>query len=174
MKRLLFVFLVVLSVFSVACCGSSSGLSKSERNARKAAEEAMYVKAIKDRDFTLEITQIIPHGFPSRTSQAEYYLTVKGDVVNTRLPYMGDSHYAVMGGEDISIVFEKEKVSFMQDFSDERKGEYRYSFTGCAERGSWKITLQLYNNGRAHIGCFSPLRGTMSYVAEIKLPSENE
>lgn len=174
MKRLLFVLLVVVSVFSVTCCGSSSGLSKSERIARKAAEEALYTKAITDRDFKLEITQIIPHGFPSRTSQAEYFLTVKGDIVNTRLPYMGDSHYAVMGGEDISIVFENEKVSINQDFSDAQKGEYRYSFIGCAERGSWKITLQLYNNGRAHIGCFSPLRGTMSYVAEIKLPSEDE
>ena len=174
MKRLLIIMVAVLSALSFAGCGSTSSLSQSEKKARKAAEQAMYVKAITERNFELEVTQIIPHGFPSRTSQAEYFMTVKDDVVNTRLPYMGDSHYAVMGGEEISIVFDNEEVAIKQDFSDAQKGEYRYAFTGCAEKGSWQITLQLYDNGRAHIGCFSPSRGSMSFIAEIKLPSNNE
>lgn len=171
MKRFLSAAAILAASLLFFSCGSAT---RAQRAAQDAAERARYEKAIIDRDFELEVTQIIPRGFPSRSSQSEYFLKVDGDIVNTRLPFFGDAHFAVIGGEEISIVFENEKVVFYQDFSESAKGEYRYSFTGPNSKGSWTVILQLYDNGNAHIGCSSPTRGSMSFNAKINLPQNDE
>ena len=174
MKRILYLAVAVAFAVSLCSCGAVSKSERAARKAEQAAEEARIAKAIVDRNFNLEITQIMPVGYPSRSSQAEYYMYVRKDVVDTRLPFIGDSHYAAFGGTEISIVFDKEKVQFIEDFSDSKKGEYRYTFKGCYQNGSWTVILQLYSNGRAHIGCSSPNRGDMTYFADIIIPEENE
>lgn len=163
--------MLVAMLFS-ASCGSSSSLSRSERKAQEEAEKAAYIKAIKERNFDLDITQIIPKGFPSTISTGEYYMTVRGDVVNTRLPFRGSINTTMIDGQELSIVFDDMKVEMRSDFSDEKSGEFRYQFAGKPSDGSWVVTLQLYDNGKAHIGCQSASRGSMSYIANIIIPEK--
>ena len=156
-------------------CGALSPASKAARAAEKEAERAAFVNALENCDFILEVTTIIPRGFPSKTSTAEYRLRLDGDVVTTRLPFIGESREAVYGGTDeISIVFDKEKVQVMKDFSDSAKGEYRYQFQGGKGPGKWIITLQIYDNGNASIGAAGSGGKYMSYFANLILPDKDK
>ena len=167
-RNLLFFSLIGMLL---ASCGASS---KAARSAEKEAERQAIVQALENCDFVLEITQIIPRGFPSRTSTGEYTLKLEGDVVTTRLPFFGTSHEAQYGSDEISIVFDKEKVQVTKDFSDaEKKGEYRYQFKG-GKNGPWTVTLQIYDNGAANIGCSGPGGKYMSYFANVRIPDKNE
>jgi len=153
---------------SLVSCGAMGAASKAE----KEAERAAIVQAIENQHFVLDITRIIPRGFPTRTSTGEYQLLLDGDVVTTRLPFLGESREAVYGGiDEISIVFEKEKVAVSRDFSNAGKGEYLFQFSGGKSREKWIVTLQLYDSGYANIGCSSGSK-YMSYIANILIPED--
>ena len=175
LQRLLF---WALAVMVVSSCGASYQENKAQRAAAKAAERAAIVKAIEDADFILEVTQILPKGYPSRISSGEYNLTLKDNVVTTRLPYIGVSHEATFGGaDDISIVFDKEKVQLYRDFSKvSSKGEYIYWFTGGRGTGkeTWTVTLSIFDSGSASINCGSSGGRAMGYFANLVVPAKDE
>ena len=166
------IFLMAAVILPVSC-GSSLQATRVQRQAEEQAYMEAVSQAIEKGDFVLDIKQIIPRGFPSRTSTGEYTLKLKDNVVNTRLPYFGESRTATLGGEEISIVFEKEKVALQRDWSDAAKGEYRYMFKGGKGQEKWTVILQLYDSGKAHIGCSSSGGRYMSFIADI-VPPEPE
>lgn len=172
MKTLRNILYFALIGMLLASCGASSNAA---RSAEKEAERQAIVQAIENCDIILDITQIIPRGFPSRVSSGEYQLRLEGDVVTTRLPFFGTSHEAQYGGTDeISIVFDKEKVQLAKDFSDAaKKGEYRFQFKG-GKSGPWTVTLQIYDNGSASIGCAGTGGKYMSYFANLRIPEKND
>lgn len=137
---------------------------------QSAQERDELTEAIEQADFILNITEITPLGFPSRTSSGEFSLRLKGNVVNTRLPFIGRSDLMAFSDDDISIVFENEKVKLKKDLSKVSRGEYIYEFKGGKGLDKWTVRLQLYNNGRAYVKCMSESGRTMDYVAEILIP----
>ena len=175
MKTLKKFLILFLSLLAISSCGASYQASRAERKAEKEAERLAMVQALENADFILEITRIIPRGFPSKVSTGEYKLRLQGDVVTTRLPFIGVSHEATYGGVDeISIVFDKEKVVLVTDFTDRAKGEYRYRFTGGNGKDKWTLTLQVYDNGTASISGVTSGGRYMSYFANLVLPKPNE
>lgn len=162
--------LLLTACLLLNACGAASPAARAEEEARRVATAT----AIEKGDFLLDITQIIPRGYPSRSSTGEYTLRLKDGVVTTRLPFLGESRMPVFGGvDDISIVFDGEKVDLRRDFSDAGKGEYRYQFQSGGQ-DAWTVTLQLYDNGRAYIGCNSRSGRTMSFIANVLLPEDDE
>lgn len=175
MKNMQKVLILILSALTICSCGASYQAARAQRNAEKEAERAAIAQALENADFILEVTRIIPRGFPSRISTGEYQLRLEGNVVTTRLPFFGVSHEAAYGGvDDISIVFEKEKVTLLKDFSNGAKGEYRYQFTGGKGKDKWTVNLQVYDNGSANIGCTTTGGRYMSYFANLVLPQPHE
>ena len=170
MKKFRIILILLAACLIAGSCGSFSKASRAERE----AERQLCAQAITAGNFVLDITQIIPRGFPSRTSTGEYALRLKDGVVDTRLPFIGESRTATYGSVDeISIVFDSEKVDLHKDFSNAAKGEYRYTFQGGKGQDKWTVYLQLYDNGRANINCTSRTGRYMSYLANILVP-ENE
>ena len=170
MKTLTNTIILLIACLPLVSCGSLSMASRAQRQAEEKAMKAEITEAIEKGDFVLDIKQIIPRKFPSRTSTGEYALRLKDNVVTTRLPYIGESHTATLGGKEISIVFEKEKVSLQRDWSEASKGVYRYMFKGGKGIEKWTLTLQLYDNGKAQINCSSSGGRYMSYIADILIP----
>lgn len=161
---------VALAAMLIASCGPYSKLSEEQRVVVDEALRKAYVRAIEKPDLKLEITQIIPQGMPSKISTGEFTLRLEGDVVTTRLPFIGVSHQPMYAGVDeISIVFDEEKVDLKKDFSKAKKGFYKYEFKGGEGYYKWEITLNLYDNGKATIDCHCTDGRSMNYYADIVL-----
>ena len=173
MKSIRTLFYLVLAMVALSSCGASYQEAKARRAAEKEAERQAFIQALQNCDFTLEITRIIPKGYPSRESTGEYKLRLEKDVVTTRLPFLGESREAAYGGDEISIVFNKEKVALVKDFADADKGEYRYQFRGGEGVGKWTVVIQVYDNGSAMIGCTGSGSRYMSYYANLVLPKKD-
>lgn len=174
LQRLLF---WALTALLVASCGTAYQENRQRRAAEKAAEHAAIVRAIEAGDFILDVTQIIPRGFPSRTSTGEYQLRLEGDVVTTRLPFLGVSYQAPNYGDndDLSIVFEKERVTVYRDDSKvASKGEYCFQFKGGKGQHPWTVTLYVFDSGAATIQCSNTGSRYMSYHANLVIPVKNE
>ena len=167
LEKLLFVAVAAMMIVS---CGPYSKLSKEQQNAVDQKVQAAYVKAIEKPNLKVEVTEIIPVGMPTKHTNGEFTLTLQGNVVDTRLPFLGVSHEPHMGGVDeIAIVFDDEKVDLQKDFSKSEKGEYSYKFKGGEGYYKWEVKLQLYDNGTAYIDCNCEDGRTMHFVANIVL-----
>jgi hypothetical protein len=166
-ERLLFVAIAAMLLVS---CSPYSKLSKEQQTVVDEKVKAAYVRAIEKPDLRLEVTRIIPQGMPSKTSNLEYSLTLEGNEVNARLPFIGVSREPHYGGVDeISIVFDHEKVDLQKDFSKAKKGEYIYKFKGGEGYYKWEVKLELYDNGTAYIDCDCADGRSMNYMANITL-----
>ena len=166
-EKLLFVAVVAMLL---ASCTPYARLSKEKQAAVDQKIQAAYVRAIEKPDIRLEVNRIIPSGMPSKSSNGEFSLTLKGNEVDTRLPFIGVSHEPHMGGVDeIAIVFDHEKVDLQKDFSKAEKGEYCYKFKGGEGFYKWEVKLELYDNGNAYIDCNCDDGRTMNFIANIVL-----
>ena len=170
MKNIERLLLVVLAAVLTVSCGPYSKLSKEQQTVVDAKVQAAYVRAIKKPDIKLEITQIIPIGMPTKYTNGEFTLTLEGNEVDTRLPFIGVSHEPRMGGvDDIAIVFDHEQVELKSDFSKADDGEYRYTFKGGEGFSKWEVTLNLYDSGSAYVVCNCQDGRMMKYMANIVL-----
>ena len=170
MKTIERLLLVALAAILAVSCGPYSKLSKEQQEKVDKKVQAAYVRAIKKPDVTLEITQIIPIGRPTKFTNGEFRLTLEGNEVDTRLPFIGVSHEPHMGGiDELAIVFDHEKVDLKSDFSKADKGEYKYMFKGVEGFNKWDMTLRLYDNGVAYIDCSCQDGRLMNYIADINI-----
>jgi len=170
MKKLETLLFVAVAAILVAACGPYSKLSEEQQKAVDKKLQAAYVRAIEKPDVTVMITQLIPRGLPAKTTNVSYKLTLKGDVVDTRLPFIGTSHTPTYGGADeISVVFDDEKVDLQKDFSKADKGQYIYKFKGGEGFNKWEMTLELYDDGNARIDANCTDGRSMSYYGNIVL-----
>ena len=170
MKTIERLMLVALAAILTVSCGPYSKLSKEQQTVVDKKVQAAYVRAIKKPDVTLDITQIIPIGMPTKFTNGQFELTLEGNEVTTRLPFMGVSHGPRMGGiDEISIVFDHEKVDLKSDFSKADEGEYIYKFKGGDGFDKWDMTLRLYDNGTAYIDATCQDGRMMKYIADINL-----
>lgn len=174
MKSIKLLCFIALAAVLTTSCGASYQESKQRRAAAHEAERQAMVNALENCDFVLDITAIIPRGYPSRVTTGEYKLTLKNDVVDTRLPFIGDSHEAAYGNDELSIVFKNEKVNVIKDFADASKGEYRYQFKGGEGPSKWTVSIRAYDNGAAAISCSNTGGRFMSYNANVVIPDNNE
>lgn len=161
MKHLMKGLTAILAVLLISSCGAAYQQTK--------AEKAALVIALRNSNFNLDVTQIIPVGFPSKNTMGEYSLSLQGNIVDTRLPYIGVSHSPHFGDDDISIVFDKEEVDVKTDFSKASKGEYSYRFKGGKGIDPWTVQLTVFDNGTAYIDCYSDEGRAMHYYANVTL-----
>lgn len=171
MKKLQTVLYVIVALFLF----SPSLSAQEEKTAQQIETEKKMLEAIKSQHFGLQITQIYPRDLPSIESSGEYVLLMEGDVVSTRLPYIGSAGGIMIDGEDLSIVFDKEEVEVKQDFSKwESDGEAVLSFSGSTQSTRWDVKLRIFVNGQVKIDCTSPRRGYMSYEANFVILKQDE
>lgn len=170
MKNIERLLLVALAAILTVSCGPYSKLSKEQQSVVDSKVQSAYVRAIKKPDVKLDITQIVPVGLPTKFTNGEFRMTLEGNEVTARLPFIGTSHEPHMGGiDDISIVFDHEKVDLTSDFSKAGEGEYKYKFKGGDGYYKWEITLRLYDNGTAYIDCTCQDGRMIKYIADITL-----
>ena len=172
MKNIRTVLIFLLAGLILSSCGTSN---RAERKAAKEAERQAIVATLEQCNFDLEITRILPRGYPSRQTLGEYKLSLKDGVVDTRLPYIGDSYSATIGGEEISVVFNKEKVTVLKDFSlAASQGKYLYQFKGGEGHYKWTVDIQIFDSGSATITCSCSDGRFMGYYANLVLPNGDE
>lgn len=167
MKKIITLIASAITILGIASCSVP-------RTAEEiAATDALITKALNNGEFNFEVTRIYPTKGGPRTSFDGYTLKVKDGVVNTRLPFFGESTLVTYGSTDeISITLKDAPVRITKE---QDKKDWVLKFEGSNERETYQFLLTIFDNGNADLSVFSNNRSTMRYSGELKeFPVENQ
>ncbi len=153
-----FVFLLVVAVGLAACtagrnvaAGSQSRLAQAERVAT----------AINNRHFTIDVNYMKPLRGPQRYVNGSYSLTVKGDTVQSYLPYFGDVYRANYGTQK-ALNFEGAVYNYV--VTQPKKGLARITFETETDEDRYLYHLDVYyQNGTSYIDVQAQNRDAISF-----------
>jgi len=150
----------------LTACSTQSRVARAERQAAMAA----YVSnALEQRDFTISIDRMKPlHGMPKQVSYG-YELTVKGNTVNSYLPYVGEVYRVPYGG-GVGLNFTGE----IQDYAVEYPSSdlTRITFTVTNDEDTYTYRVDIYSNGKAIVDVYAYHRTAISFDGEVKVPQD--
>lgn len=145
MKRILTFLLVILFGTTTVCYPQT-----------RAEKKAMKIAAVKEKldsgNFRINITHIMPANQPMTTAHTSYFVEFKKDTFSCSLPYIGTSTSAIIGGQDLSIKSENQKVRLEKGY--DAKEEYTgfvFTFTNTNLNERWECSIVVYDTGVSKI-----------------------
>ncbi|MDR2148434.1 MAG: DUF4251 domain-containing protein [Tannerella sp.] len=139
----------ILAAISLIGC-SSLKMTKEE----KAAQEAALRSAIEQRAYIIDVNRMIPMKGGSKTLTSPYSLEIKGDTINSYLPYFGEAYNIPYGGgkglnfratiTGYNQLFDSKGKAIIEVETKNEEDRYLYSieiFPG----GSTSISVRSYN-----------------------------
>jgi len=160
MKHLLTILSIAVCCLLVAC-GTSDGLTKAERSALQAQK---VLNALESGEYTIEVNWMHPlRGQPQHLTYG-YRVKVKGDTIDSYLPYFGGAYYVPYGGG--------KGLNFTAPISDYRIEQTAnnhyivYLQTNIVE-DTYLFQIDLFTNGKASIYVIARERDNISFDGEM-------
>ncbi len=151
--------LIPLLAVLLAGCGTARVSSEEKQQAAEAATEQMQMQ-LADRHFRIDVTQMYPRRGPGRYVGAEFYVALRGDTVDSYLPYIGEVYYkAYTGGENLNF------TSKVRNYSSARKkgGKTVITFDTRSNEDAYRYRLTVYDNGLAEVAVSAQGRDGIRY-----------
>ena len=112
-----FLSMAVLILLAGSLCAQAQ--TKAERKAK----EAEIVKTrLENRDYTIEISTVLPMSGRSIQVSPDFTLTVKGDSIRSVLPYFGRAYTIPYGGGN-GLRFEAITKDYKQEYNKKKKAK---------------------------------------------------
>ena len=164
MKHLTLLLATALTAIVSSCAAIN------QMNAEEAAEAAIYVEeALQNQNLNIEVTYVSPARGRSFPSTDGYYLRIQDGVVNSYLPFFGESHASIVYGVDpTGIEFKDCPVELYDNGSKPEKGRYSWKFHAMSGKEPVIVYVTFFQNGSAQISCNPTNRSAMNYSGELR------
>lgn len=157
-------FTIAMLALTAAC---TTARLTDDQKAQQAALTAQSVrKAIDGKYFTIDIRQMTPQRFPTKTVEFGYSLHVSGDSIYSYLPYIGRAYNAPYGGGD-GLNFKGTLTSYAvkKRVKDCTVIELKYNNS----EESYTYMVSIYDNGKSTINVLPRERDKISFEGEMNL-----
>ena len=155
---LLAVMMMVVTL-GFASCASSNAVSKRER-------AQAVKKQIEDRQYTIEVNRALPMGGRARELTPTYALSIKGDTINSYLPYFGVAYSVPYGGGE-GLIFEATITDYTVNF--DAKGTANITVRTRSKEDSFVYQINIFENGSTTIYVTPTNRQAITYHGNVKL-----
>lgn len=156
---------VLIPLFAALLIGCTTVRETPEEKQQAAeAAAAQLHQRLADRYFRIDVTQMYPRRGPGRYVGAEFYVAVKGDTVDSYLPYFGEVyHTAYSGGENLNF------TSTVRNYSSARKKGNKtvITFDTRTNEDAYRYQLTVYDNGRAEVAVSAQGRDGIRYDGDL-------
>lgn len=133
----------------------------------KEETQKMVKDAVEKLDLKIVVNTILPNIGPTINTTDGYYLKIKGNVVNSYLPFFGESHSSVMYGvdetgiklQDCETKIHKEKG---------KKGKVTLFFEGKSGNDIWRFIVDIWPEGQSNITCNCTTKSGISFIGELE------
>lgn len=159
--------IMAIAALLVSCgttSGVTSGMSKAERKAYVA--DQVY-NNLNDRHYTIEVNYMSPRRGGMRSVTGGYELTVKGDTVDSYLPYFGDVYRANPYAQQKGLHFTSLIYNYTAGMV--KQGEYRIQFQTETDEDRYIYTIQVFDNGKSYIDVYAQDRDGIGFSGEMKI-----
>ena len=162
MKKLLSVsFPLVLLMLWLAGCGTSSGMTKAEREAQTTRQVQ---EALDTRHYTITVDWMKPLGGMARHVSSNYELIVNGDEVVSYLPYVGEAYRLPLGGGK-GLNFTGKIDNYSINYLTSNRAHIEFSVTNNED--SYHFRIDVFNNGKSIIDIIARDRDAISFDGEM-------
>lgn len=163
-----FRLLSALVPMAVAVVLMTACATTAETRERRAAEQQRIAQAVEDivasGDFTVEMNYVNPQRMRSKMLTGEYGVTVKGDSIDSYLPFFGRVYRAEFGIQT-GLRFE-DKIAQRQ-VKRARKDYYEVDLVVKRHMEHLFYSFDIYDNGKVTLMVRSDNRDTMHFSGDL-------
>ncbi len=136
-------------------------LTQQERAQRRAETQRALNEAIASRQLRIGITSMSTLRYGSRTVMSDFFLELRGDTLQSYLPYLGQAHTAPMSTPAQGLNF-KERMDGIEE-SSPKAGMTRYVIGVRTQEDRYRYVIEVYDTGEAAIRVSSHNRDPISF-----------
>lgn len=162
LPRLLLAMAVTVLSLYVSSCASSQ-----ERAERKALTQKAVTEAVASRQMRIDVNSMSTLRYGSRMTSFGFFLELKGDSVNSNLPYMGQVYRASMLSTPQGLNFEAPIQGYVS--SKPKAHMYRIAFLTKSEEDIYQYIIELYDSGKADIRVNGQYRDPITFDGELSV-----
>lgn len=153
-------------VGSLSAC-QSSRLDAAQKSALFQARRQQVQQAIANMDFKIEMNQMTPQRGNTRTITPDYYVMVKGDVIESYLPFIGEAYRSYLGEDEPT---HEDRISSCEVARNDKKGYTMLVIRFRRTQDQYIYRLAIGDDGRATLMVTCSSRSNISYEGEIIAP----
>lgn len=153
--------IVILGVLLIGCA------TQQERQRSKALTRIAVAEAISKRHLHIEIRSMLTQRYGSRNVTPDFFIELRGDTLQSYLPYMGQAHQAPMSTTPQGLNFEEPILGLRE--SHPKSNLTRFEITVRTREDQYFYDIEVYDNGRAFIHVRSQHRDPISFDGDCML-----
>ena len=158
-------FYVIMTSFLLVSCATQQERAERREQMRKAVAEAVETNRMR-----LEISWMNTQRYGSKSVTPDFFLELRGDTLNSYLPYMGQVYKATLTTQSQGLNFEV-PVQAMQK-SHPKADRWLYVIDAKTDEDSYKYIIELFETGKADIRVTSANRDHISFDGGLVLPHQ--
>lgn len=152
---------VLMMMVLLSSCGSTSSLTKAEREAAMAQQVQ---EALDARHYTIAVDWMKPLGGVPRQVNSDYELKVNGEELDCYLPYIGRAYRLPYGGgKGLNFKAQIQNYSIQQLTSNRSQIE----FTVRNDEDVYRFRIDVFDNGKSIIDIMAQDRDAISFDGEM-------
>lgn len=165
MKRTYYwaVALTVVTALTIMGCATSQ-----ERAERLARTQQAVNEAIAARNLKIDITSMSTARYGTRMTSSGFYLKLKGDTLDSYLPYMGQVYQSAVYPSPQGLNFEEPILSYRET---RPKSSYtRIELSAKTQEDRYYFVIDVFDSGRAMIRVRGERRDPISFDGDCDVP----
>lgn len=160
---------LVLAVLALTACGTTRQTAQEKRAEQERIAQSVR-KVLDERSFQIDIDYMIPQRGGAQSVSA-YSITVKGDTIDSHLPYRGEAwSIPYGGGSGLSFQGKIEKYTD-NGFQKDRRN---ITINVRNQEDAYVYTMDIFDNGSADIHVHCQNRDDISYHGTLSLKAPED
>lgn len=158
MKKVL--LCVVVTSFWLVGCATQQERAEKRNEIRDAVTEA-----VESRQIRIDISWMNTLKYGSKSVTPDFFLELKGDTLNSYLPYMGQAYRPTFSSQPQGLNFEVPARSIQK--SHPKNNKWIYEISARTNEDNYKYVVEIYDTGKATIHVSSTSRDPISFDGEL-------
>ena len=163
-SRVVAASLLVVATGFVAC--ATSGMTREEKAAQKLRVAQAVADSLAERHFSVDVNYVTPQRMPGHNLTYGYGVRVKGDVIESYLPFFGRVYRAEFG-EQTGLNFTDRILDYRSGVV--KKGRYAVELVVRRRLETLIYRFDIFENGKTTIMVRSDNRDTMTFSGEMNM-----
>ena len=151
---------LLLMGFVLVGCATQQERAEKRNEIRGAVAEA-----VESQQIRIGISWMNTLKYGSKSVTPDFFLELKGDTLNSYLPYMGQAYRPTMPSQSEGLNFEVPAQSVKK--SHPKNNKWIYEISARTNEDNYKYVVEIYDTGKATIHVSSTSRDPISFDGEL-------
>jgi hypothetical protein len=138
------IFIVMVAMMMITSCATQQ-----QKAERKAEMQKAVTEAIASKKLHIDIKSMNTLRYGVKTVTPDFFLELRGDTLQSYLPYMGQAHTAPMTSPSIGLNFEERVHNYL--VSKLKVGRTQIELDVKTEEDSYHYFIDVYDSGDTYI-----------------------